>query len=568
MDWGTVFSVVPVFLTNKIAKHKSVDSLFAELMDGDQTGESVVSQMTHQQLLEMIQCSTVDERLSKMRLSTRLLLAGTIKNGSHHSPCTAQDILPPQNHHALDDTNSYRNGLLGLRLPREDEQSMSKTGKKTGLTKSFEVMMDAICYLPYVDHVSDCFIFENLQDGIIFGEKLLGPLLPVPRFAWRELASDDAQANMAYYGVGQLYLRTSDDPGIGEHMIDMRAMARLKVRGPFEIYGAAAYFSAEKITGIFWCAGDRLVRPGDPDWEHAKFAWRASLFTWVTAIDHLLVSHFIFSNGINAALREALPCDHPVRRVLHVNTFGASKVNASAAYTLAPEGALFQRMSALQWDGGLKDAFELGVAGYKFETWPQRVQNSDLPPHVKARLPLFVDGLDVWNALHDFYQRYVDLYYRDTAAVCADSALRAYWEFRSTRLYTQGLPALSKPALVDQLTHACFGVTAFHQIAGDVVQYVTTPEGMSFQIRPGQVMADAEEFTCVMALTASTGRMMPLLTQDWSHLLERTDACMAAWQSLRESLQRVSARVEARNRARRIPFTEMDPIKFECSVSV
>merc|ERR1712048_549672 len=93
--------------------------------------------------------------------------------------------------------------------------------------------------------------------------------------------------------------------------------------------------------------------------------------------------------------------------------------------------------------------------------------------------------------------------------------------------YTKGLPALSKSALADQLTHACFGVTAYHQIAGDVVQYVTTPQGMFFQIRPAQTMADAEQFMNVLALTAFTGRSMPLLTEDWSHLLETK--CKDAW---------------------------------------
>jgi len=365
-----------------------------------------------------------------------------------------------------------------------------------------------------------------------------------------------------------LHLKASDDDSLGDHMVDMRPMAGLKVRSAFERYGASAYFRNRQITGIYWSHGKRFVQPCDEDWEHVKYAWRASLFTWITAVDHLVFSHMIISNGINAAIRESLPTDHPIRRVLHVNKFGTSRVNSSATITLATEGCFLHRMSSFEWKGGLRDALVLGAKSFKFQTWPERVAESDLPPEAKEQLPLFTDGLLYWEALREFYGEYVDMYYEDDAQVLEDAALVDYWRFRCTPQY--GPPSLCKEALKDQLTHACFGVTAWHQIAGDVVQYVTDPKGMFFQIRPGQVMADAEEMSNVMSLTASTGRDMPLFREDWSHLLE--DKCKEAWGRLQVRLDEVSEAVESRNRAREragmVPYTELDPRYFECSVSI
>merc|ERR1712151_1222224 len=103
------------------------------------------------------------------------------------------------------------------------------------------------------------------------------------------------------------------------------------------------------------------------------------------------------------------------------------------------------------------------------------------------------DGLDVWDALHRFYEAYVDLHYASEAEIAGDAALAEYWKFENTPHYARGLPALSKRALADQLTHACFWVTALHQVAGDVVQYVTVPDGMCFQIRPKTAMCDARQ---------------------------------------------------------------------------
>jgi len=169
----------------------------------------------------------------------------------------------------------------------------------------------------------------------------------------------------------------------------------------------------------------------------------------------------------------------------------------------------------------------------------------------------------------------VDINYSDDEAVCCDAALVEYWKFRCAEHYTRGLPALSKETLVDQLTHGCFTVTAGHQVVGDIVQYVTIPNGMCFQVRPDHNMMDARQMTNVLSITASTGRQMPLLREDWSHLLaspnDNSDQRLRykeLHRQLVQDLTAVSHAVQERCKEQPVAFTELDPLAFECSVSI
>jgi len=565
---------LPVLFSNKVARQRGDTQLREELADVDQTGEMMLARLAAPERDEAIRLSQVDERLHMMKISTRLFITFSIPLVENHVRVPAKEIEPPKEQSTWDSSNTLENATCGVKLPMEDEQSSCATKDLRSTPMIERAFLAAFNKMPLDDALQDELIFGSEAEGIVFGQKLLGPLLPKPRFVLEELASDQAQANIVYRGIGQLYLKTSDAQEY-EDMVDMRAMEPLRVREGFAKYGACAYFSGGQLAGIK--RGGRLFTPGSQNWEHVKFAWRCSLFTWVTAIDHLVYTHLLVSNGLNASLRE-LPPLHPVRRALHVNIFGTSVINTKSMLTLAGEGGFLHRMTALDWEGGLETV--LGQSnGFKFETWPQRFEACDLPFERKQELPLFKFGLKVWNVLHRFYKAYVDIYYQDDRAVQIDPHLQKYWRFQCTPQLRNGLPRLSKAALADQMTHACFYVTAYHQVAGDVVQYITTPTGMFFQIREGQTMADAEMLANTMTLTASTGRQMPLLTEDWSHILDLTNGqawsqhstftkAKSAWQEMQDGLRQVSKECQDWNNTQKVKFTEMDPIAFECSTSI
>jgi len=569
-SWASVWGHLPLFFSDKVSKRLSGEALEQELSDVDQTGEMLLQSLSDDDREKAIKLAHVDERLRMMKLSTRLFIAFSIPLVENHERVQAKDIEPPKEQSTWDSHNTLECEACGVWLPIEDEQS-SCAAKDLRSTPMLEyAFLKAFNKLPIVDEMNDRLNFGSEAEGIVFGQKLLGPLLPKPRYVWEELASDHAQADIAYRGVGQLYLETSDRPDY-EHMVDMREMHDLRVREGFAKYGAAAYFCGGQLAGID--RGGSLFKPGCDNWEHVKFAWRCSLFTWVTGVDHLVVTHLLVSNGLNAALRE-LPPLHPVRRALHVHVFGTSVINTKSMLTLAGKGGFLHRMSALQWEDGLKTVLAQSN-NFKFETWPQRFEACDLPLEVKQELPLFKFGLKVWRVLHEFYEAYIDIYYADDEAVKNDEHLKHYWQFRCTQQYTNRLPSLSKAALVDQMTHACFYVTAYHQVAGDVVQYITTPRGMFFQFREGQTMADAEMLANTMTLTASTGRQMPMLIEEWSHILDLSNGeasarVQRAWRKMQDGLRRISEECQHWNKTQgeKVKFTEMDPEHFECSTSI
>merc|ERR1712048_127986 len=99
-------------------------------------------------------------------------------------------------------------------------------------------------------------------------------------------------------------------------------------------------------------------------------------------------------------------------------------------------------------------------------------------------MPIFEDGIPLWNALHEFYESYVNLYYASDLDVQSDRELQAYWQFKCVPPYSNGLPPLCKRTLIDQISQAVFDVTGYHEFVGSAVEYVTDPAGLFFSGSP------------------------------------------------------------------------------------
>jgi len=410
-----------------------------------------------------------------------------------------------------------------------------------------------------------------------------GTYLPLTKDPWDDLTSDAAQGLFATYGMAQIFLssNTNDDRSeLGEFMVASEVLSVIPVRDAFEGLGATAYFKRAgdgglEITAIDWKYGNSLVKPGDQDWEHAKFIWRSSVGTYTTAVNHLAWTHWISSNGVAASLREALNSEHPVRRLLHAHYFQTAQINFSSMLTLYPENAFLHRMSCFTYEG-LTAVFDHAEKAYKYQTWPQMYEASDLPVDVKDKMPMYQDGMPLWNALHEFHAKYVDLYYADDAAVQADAELKEYWKFKSAPPLARTMPQLTKKTLTEQITQAVFDVSAHHELVGSVCQYVTDPSGISLQVRKGMDMADMQQTIAACSLAASTGSPMPMLMDDWSFLLDlgshvkvnKFGDVKILFDSLMTRLKEVSSEIQERNKTRPHQCSQFDPQFLECSVSL
>ena len=147
------------------------------------------------------------------------------------------------------------------------------------------------------------------------------PWMPPPNNPYWLGDSDELMSKFAFYGLACHHTRrvrrqvvgNSDEDGLlrdkkldaAVFINDMRALALFAVREPFERYGAAAYFSADrKLLAIYLSHHSKIVLPNDAEWTYAKYMWRSSCFALVTIRDHLLSAHFIEANTLVNATRE------------------------------------------------------------------------------------------------------------------------------------------------------------------------------------------------------------------------------------------------------------------------
>merc|ERR1712139_320685 len=153
-----------------------------------------------------------------------------------------------------------------------------------------------------------------------------------------------------------------------------------------------------------------------------------------------------------------------------------------------------------------------------------------------------------------------------------------YWTFDCVPQYQAGVPALSKDALADQLTHACFNVSAYHQLVGDVIRYMIMPNNMVWHIREGEDMADAKALLLALDIAAKTMRDMPeLIGDEWffdvwvKHIVVPTDsevrrtAVQRLLDTLKADLTTIRATIQ---RANEIRPEGLRPDFWACSVSV
>mmetsp|Transcript_91631 Transcript_91631/g.200871 ORF Transcript_91631/g.200871 Transcript_91631/m.200871 type:complete len:1147 (-) Transcript_91631:374-3814(-) len=421
--------------------------------------------------------------------------------------------------------------------------------------------------------------------------------LPKPTCAFTDITTDAAQVAVARCGMGQMYLRTNDLDHLkqfGDIVCDISGLHQHEVRPSFERLGATAVFKRHftgswELTAIDWKHGNRVVRPGEDAWEHAKWAWRCSLITHMTAVHHLVQTHWLIANALASSPLMTLPPFHPVRRLLQVFTYNTPSINHNSALSLFPESGMLHRMSPFPYKE-LQKIFASGAENYVLRPFPEEYKAHNLPEDVKSRLPIYQDGLEVYEAFQDFMAAYVGVYYPDDASVEADEALQEYWKFELVPQYAKALPKLTRSSLILQLSRGAFDVTALHELVGYVVAYTTDPAGAGLQVRPGMNMADLQQFIAVNSLVAGTGTPMPMLVpsgqpgdEDWLHQLDMTgkgteqyppekfEEVSKHYRNLMDRFRQISNSIRKRNApgaGREIPCGVMDPLTLERSVSL
>jgi hypothetical protein len=246
-------------------------------------------------------------------------------------------------------------GYGGILVPKHDEDWPDLTFMKT-LTAEM---------LKKVSMRDDPVWFGSVEEGILFSELFFKEYLPISNVQWREFESDLANEEIAFKGLGQVFLtgaEGSTSPGKPDNavfQIDMTQLAIGEVREGFVKYGAAAYFDKDKkLISIYLSHSETSVFPNSSptEWLHAKFMWRSCMFVLTTLREHLIFGHWIVSNGVCAVVQETMEPEHPIRRLFKPFTFRTSAINFKSSTSLLPVSGVLHRSTAFTRDVPLTEA--------------------------------------------------------------------------------------------------------------------------------------------------------------------------------------------------------------------
>ncbi len=410
----------------------------------------------------------------------------------------------------------------------------------------------------------------------------LGSYMARPYHYWEEMRSDAAMSRLVFAGLGALrllpYAKAEGDPdkelagAAWQH--DLSFLGRYEVRDGFERYGARAVFDADqRPIAVFWCEGRRWVFPRDPEWAHAKWAWRCSLMVGTTVVDHLVGVHWIIANYVATAARIKLPPTHYLRLLLKPFTWRTVTINAGACDSLCPERGFVHRSSALTYEA-LTRAFGDAVGLMRFYTVPQLVERKGAGA-MGDRFPWATDALKLYEVIRAFVVDYIELYTHG-ADVMDDVHLAGFWSHLDTLPPTVRFPTRSKGSLVDVLSQFIWSVTGMHEAVGTVHEYVLDPTFMGTKIRAGAEMADVQASMQALLVMALTGLQMPQLMDlgDAAGVFDADHRGRDAFARFHDALAALSADIDAANVRRKAdperpwPCETFNPRYLETGVSI
>ncbi|MEM9569191.1 MAG: lipoxygenase family protein, partial [Cyanobacteria bacterium P01_E01_bin.34] len=210
---------------------------------------------------------------------------------------------------------------------------------------------------------------------------------------------------------------------------------------------------------------------GEFAWRSAKTVVQVADANFHEAVSHLARTHLLTEPFVLATHRQ-LPTGHPLHKLLVPHFKGTLAINNAAQERLiAPKGGVNGLLSA-----SIDQARVLAVAGLQMRGF-----NDDwLRKRLEARgvddtskLPVYPyrdDALLIWDAIHDWVEAYITIYYATDEAVQADDKLQNWAQevvaFDGGRLYGFGDAEDGEIAsvtyLVDAVTMIIFTASAQH----------------------------------------------------------------------------------------------------------
>ena len=345
-------------------------------------------------------------------------------------------------------------------------------------------------------------------------------------------------------------------------------MSGVPVRPGNEPLGACAYFAADRtLLRIYSGYDDTTYVPGDDNWEHAKWHWRCAVFAFVTVANHLGGLHFVCSELMMQAVRETLPADHALRRLLKPHLYGVGTVNVRAGLVLAPEGGLAHRLWPFTFEG-LAKLLTHGVTTATFEPFPVTMAAKGIEK-LGDLYPYATDGMDLYSICKNYAQEYLNIYFPGDR-IADDPDVRRWWRHMLSVAPQTGLsPLVHQQQVVELVGQFIFLASGYHAQVGAGTQYLMDPTFMGGKVRSGSDIADIQTTIQMLSLNALTALYEPKLLDDYTHLfLEQHHAeASQVFYRFQTALVDLGQNIDERNKTRDLPFRTFHPSLLDAAVS-
>ena len=185
-------------------------------------------------------------------------------------------------------------GIKGLMCTRDDEDENYKIGRTAEVGPTLLSIVVGLFDRLEHDHdkIPNYFETENRKKIIasLKDKHFSDRRIPPPLEDFGDYEKDDTISNMAFFGIGQNYLKkATGKEGIIAYEVDTTILSKFETRPGYEMYGANAFFGEDKkLLEIYVSSMGKTIKPEDEEWMHAKWVWRSSLLTHVTIGTHLV----------------------------------------------------------------------------------------------------------------------------------------------------------------------------------------------------------------------------------------------------------------------------------------
>ncbi|KAK5852920.1 hypothetical protein PBY51_006753 [Eleginops maclovinus] len=333
-----------------------------------------------------------------------------------------------------------------------------------------------------------------------------------------------------------------------------------------------------------------IFLPSDPetDWLLAKMFIKNADCMDHESVHHLVRTHFLAEVFAVAALRR-FPAIHPFYKLLFPHFRHTLHINTRARVSLlGPDGALSK--SSLGFDG-LLEVMRRAVSEMTYSSLclPEKIAAQGL-----ESIPNFYyrdDGLKLWNIINSFVKAVVEHYYPSDSEVHKDTELQEWISEIFTRGFLGnkdlGIPAAfySVEEVVKFTTMVIFTTTVQHAAvnSGQYDFLAWAPNGTLLLRKPPPTTKGQSSMKTVLETLPDVGDTVSFAALTWLLSDRYTDYIPLGRypderfdepepkQMIKEfqaELSYLSEAIKARNSHLELPYTYLDPVEIENSVSI